>query len=143
MTIIAWDGTTLAADKQVTCNDLKKTITKIFKTDLGLIGVSGVMNMGMAIKTWLLEGAIAELYPEISNEPYTQLILINKEHQLITYQGCGYPLLIEDKIFAMGSGRDFAYMAMYLGKTAKEAVELTNLFNASCGMGIDTLTLEE
>lgn len=48
---------------------------------------------------------------------------------------------VEDAFAAWGSGRDFALVAMYLGKTAKEAVEITSLFSLGCGNGVGSFDL--
>jgi len=37
MTIIAWDGKMLAADKQSTCAGHPSTVTKIFRTPVGAV----------------------------------------------------------------------------------------------------------
>jgi hypothetical protein len=45
------------------------------------------------------------------------------------------------RFVAIGSGRDFALMAMHLGKSAFEAVRLTCELSIDCGNGIDALEL--
>ena len=52
-------------------------------------------------------------------------------------QSHGVP--IDGEYYAEGIGRSFAIMAMHLGKTPAEAVELTALFDSSCGNGVDVL----
>jgi ATP-dependent protease HslVU (ClpYQ) peptidase subunit len=61
---------------------------------------------------------------------------------VLQYESTPHPLVIQDKHWAIGSGRDFAIMAMHLGKTAAESVELASLFCNDCGNGVDTLELE-
>jgi ATP-dependent protease HslVU (ClpYQ) peptidase subunit len=41
---------------------------------------------------------------------------------------------------AIGSGRNYAMAAMYLGKTAAEAVAVAAALDSSVGCGITTLT---
>ncbi|OBR52335.1 hypothetical protein A6456_10570 [Paraburkholderia tropica] len=56
--------------------------------------------------------------------------------------GCSaYPFQMEDPFHAIGSGRDFAMAAMWLGKTAVQAVHVASQFCSGCGMGIDALEL--
>jgi hypothetical protein len=57
--------------------------------------------------------------------------------------GGDYPRTVtEDAHHAIGSGRDFAAAAMYLGKTAREAVEVAMALTGFCGHGVDTLEFE-
>lgn len=47
------------------------------------------------------------------------------------------PFIVEDRVFATGSGRDYALAAMHCGKSAKEAVEIAAFFDINTGKGID------
>ena len=57
----------------------------------------------------------------------------------LRYEQTPNPFVVEDKQWAIGSGRDYAIAAMHLGRTAAEAVAVACLFDVSCGMGIDTM----
>ncbi len=48
----------------------------------------------------------------------------------------------EAKYLCIGRGRDFAFGALAMGADAYKAVMIACLYESSCGMGIDTLTLE-
>jgi hypothetical protein len=49
MTVIVWDGKTLAADKQATQADLKRKVTKIHRLRGHLVGVSGDWDRGRRV----------------------------------------------------------------------------------------------
>jgi hypothetical protein len=48
---------------------------------------------------------------------------------------------ILERFWSVGSGRDFALAAMALGKTAKEAIELAHMFDASTGDKVDVIEI--
>lgn len=144
MTIIAWDGTTLAADKQVTNCYNAKTVTKIFRIPQGLVGFAGNGYHAQALLRWLTLGAIAEGWPEKMGEDSADMLFITNDREICFYSGDNGPYytVYEDKFVAMGSGRDYALAAMHLGHDAVTAVEVAIALDTCCGMGVDTLQLE-
>lgn len=48
----------------------------------------------------------------------------------------------EAGIYVFGSGRDFALGALAMGASAYEAVKAAITFDITCGIGVDTLTLD-
>lgn len=143
MSVIAWDGQTLCADKRAVSSGFKFKVTKIFRIKLGLIGIDGTYDAGMALIEWLENGADPKEYPEIQkdNDRNCFGLLITPEKKIIRYERLCNPILIEETYFAGGSGRDYALAAMYLGKSARKAVLVACHFDNSCGNGIDELTL--
>lgn len=136
MTVIAWDGKTLAADKRATGDGMANAVTKIKRVGKCLVATTGSLPDGMALLDWYARGAKPADYP--SGGMKAVLIVITADKKILEYNG-GHPYEIEDPYYAMGSGRAFATMAMRLGKTAEEAVKLTCEFDVSCGNGIDIL----
>lgn len=53
-----------------------------------------------------------------------------------------HEIRIESPYFSTGSGRDFALLAMRMGKSAREAVEIAAELDIWTGMGITELALE-
>jgi hypothetical protein len=140
MTTLAWDGLTLAADRQSTEGGLRRTITKIRRAPNGaLIGASGDTVMCEVLRRWYEQGADAEKYPDKDGKA---TLLVITRGSICVHDGQAIPVRFEMERYAMGSGRDYAETAMYLGKTAREAVEIASLFDSSTGMGIDTLELK-
>lgn len=146
MTVIVWDGKTLAADKQTTMYGQKIKSTKIFKWKGHLLGCSGTGVLNEAMMEWFRDGANPELFPEnieMGSDENCHMVVITPDAQILYYEECAYPLdFTENKIFAIGSGASYAYAAMAMGADAVKAVEITSQINVDCGLGIDTLTLD-
>jgi len=143
MTVIAWDGKSLCADKRGVANGWKFTITKIFKIEEGLVGIDGNADIGIQLIEWFKEGANPKDYPEVqkNDDRYAHMLLITPEKKILKYERQPYPILIEEPFCASGCGRDFALAALSLGKSSREAVELASRFDTGCGNGIDELFL--
>lgn len=140
MTVIAWDGKTLAADKRLDDVGRGWTSTKIVRTPSGaLIGTSGPSGLGRWRRHWWIDGANPKDWPK--GDGRLLVVLLGGVLNLFD-DDVGYPIEIVDKHFAMGCGRDYALAAMYLGKTAAEAVAVASALDGYCGIGIDTLELQ-
>lgn len=144
MTTIAWDGKTLAADKQATSGGLAHSTTKIFAHSTGLYGITGHLAHGLAVLKWITEQfGDPKTYPvNPSNDEYGYVMRINNAGEIWCYEGYPIPALMEDKFFAIGSGREYATAAMHCGSSAVEAVQIASIYNPGTGMGIDSFTLE-
>jgi ATP-dependent protease HslVU (ClpYQ) peptidase subunit len=144
MTIIAWDGQTLAADKRATLSGLASVVTKIYEVPQGLLGVAGEFSRFGAILEWFREKDAAPKHcPKFQQDVETclHIVLIANNGAIWKYECSGHPYLVEDVKFAMGSGRNYAIAAMECGKSAPEAVQIACKFDIYCGNGYDTLTL--
>lgn len=141
MTVICWDGKTLAADKRVSFGTSISTTTKIHRIDGMLVGFSGNATQGAACVQWVRGGMDRSNYPCSQNEDLCSLLVILPDGAIHYYSKTPDPLVIEDNTFAIGSGSEYADAAMYLGKTAREAVEVAIALDSGCGNGIDTLEL--
>lgn len=149
MTTIAWDGHTLAADKLACFGTTRCTTTKIFRVPdprgggFALAGYAGDAAFGEAMVAWITSGAAPETFPaaQRSNEDWVSFFVVRPGMPVLKYERTPYPVQFHDELFALGSGREFALAAMYLGKTAREAVEVAIALDTGSGGGIDTLTL--
>lgn len=143
MTTIAWDGETLAADKQSTSHGMPRTVTKIHRIRGELFALSGGGVHCRALLKWFEGSRNPSEWPKApDDEDCGNIVQVTKEG-LFVWSGSGFPHAepLEDKFLAFGSGRDFAMTAMHLGRSAKEAVEIASIYDISTGMGVDTLTL--
>lgn len=144
MTVIAWDGKTLAADKRAGTG-APRTVTKIRRARNGnLVGLTGTAHGDAELLAWYEEGADAAKFPapQRVDDTASQLLVIELgTARVLHYCLTPFPAIFEDAQFACGSGRDFALAAMHLGQTAFQAVVLTCELCAECGNGIDTLEL--
>jgi len=142
MTVIAWDGTTLAADKQMSCGNTTSIVTKIcyVPEHRAIVGACGSIAQLQEFLAWFKNGQKIDNYPKNMNnkDEFASGIAI-KDDCAYLYQESPYPTYIESPFFAIGSGRDFAIAAMHCGKTAKEAVEIASLYDAYCENGVDEI----
>ena len=144
MTCIAWDGKTLAADKRTNYATSITTTTKIERMpDGALIGCAGNAAKSAALRAWFRDGRAVEKYPaaQLVDETTVDCICIEPDGRCHVYQSTPHPVLIEERFFSFGCGSNYALAALYLGKTAREAVEVACALDSGCGNGIDTLEL--
>jgi len=139
MTVIAWDGKTLAADRRVTFNGTPFEATKIFLVSNGesavIYGAAGSTCDANEFHRWIIG--------DRDRPKLTDLSIIAIDEGGIVYWadsdlnwaklGCGAT--------AIGSGGKFALGAMKAGKSARDAVEIAIMLDVDCGNGIDTLDL--
>jgi ATP-dependent protease HslVU (ClpYQ) peptidase subunit len=144
MSIVAWDGKTLAADRQASYGDTVRTIKKLWKLVNGeVVAVIGTYANCLMVKQWYENGAKQEEWPECQKkEDWAQLIVVKKE-------GCFYydsqplPLEIVDPFCAWGNGRDVAIGAMEMGADAVKAVEIASKHIDGCGQGCDYVMVKQ
>lgn len=144
MTVIAWDGKTLAADKRANYGDMICTVTKIFRVGDLLVGGAGDVSFVLAMVDWIRKGRVPLDFPnaQISKDDWQPVLVIEADGTPSLYERTPFPARYEQSNIAIGSGREFARAAMHLGKTAVEAVQCACDLNSGCGNGIDVLTLE-
>lgn len=144
MSVIAWDGKTLAADKRASYGTTILTTTKIFRINGCLVGYTGDASFGEQVLSWFRDGADSTTYPADQRDAtnWAPLMVITPDGRILRYERTPHPLTYEGEFFASGSGGDFALAAMHLGKTAREAVELACLLDSGCGNGVTELTLD-
>lgn len=144
MTVIAWDGHTLAADKQSTNGMTQLTVTKIHRHGGYLLAICGNASAGMETLQWFIDGAVPNAYPAGNRVPDqgASLIVIGRNAKVLKYESSPYPFEVEGEFCAFGCGDESAMVAMHCGKTAAEAVAIASIYNTGCGRGVDVLELE-
>ena len=144
MTIIAWDGKTLAADRAATNCGYQRSVTKIFRVPGGIVGFAGDESRVMAFLEWFKTGCDPVKFPEFQKgEDAVGCLFVRDDGVNLAYHRTPYPAIHTDKFDAIGSGRDYALASMYLGHSAQRAVEVACALDNGCGNGIDTLSLHE
>ncbi len=141
MTVIAWDGKTLAADKLITFGSTRGTVTKLFRYGHELLAICGNASTGREILHWYRDGADPAAYPSVNRDPDkgASLICIRPPGEVWKYESSPHPFRLEGKFAAFGCADEMALVAMECGKSAREAVEVVCKFNIYCGNGVDTL----
>lgn len=142
MTVICFKDGVLAADKRSVSHSRPTTVTKIFRVGDSLLAVSGDLVKGLEIVEWIKAGRVPADLPDFqrSSNDYAPVLLVSNGG-LYLFENSPIPFRIEEPVFAMGSGRDYALMAMHLGLSAVDAVEHTCRLTSCCGNGVDSLIL--
>lgn len=144
MSVVAWDGVTLAGDRQGSSGTLKFERTKIFRHPEKkgvLIGLVGNSDACESLHHWFVHGGDWPAKWQESDD-WASMLVVSRESVLL-YGRSKLPVRIEKSPFAIGCGRDFAFGAMACGVDARSAVEVACKFDSYCGMGIDVLRLDD
>ena len=142
MTVIAWDGKIIAADRQSTYGGLKKCATKLFKHEDSILGIAGTDCSGLMLIEWFKQGAYPEEWPKCQeHDDHWANLIVAKKESIGFYSLYPALILIEDSATAWGAGQDFAMGAMKMRANAIEAVTVTCELSDSCGCGIDAYDL--
>ena len=139
MSVIAWDGKTLAADRRASLGTLIRTTTKVFQLDEVLAAYAGDADAGEEVLAWFKAGRDPSTFPpsQRDKDTWAGLLIVWPDGTLWKYERTPYPLKFPPQQFAIGSGRDFALAAMYLGKNAADSVMVASHFDSGCGNGVD------
>lgn len=143
MTVIAWDGKTLAADKRGSASGSIYRVRKIRRVGDVLIGLSGTAAHFGAFVAWWESGRDPAKYPKNEENNSWCVIVVHRDGTLHRYEFTPYPIVMEESFIALGSGKDFATATMHLGFDAVRAVEVASLYDDGCGNGVDTLSFDK
>jgi hypothetical protein len=134
MTTIAWDGKTLAADSQATTSSGTRCRTaKIVRSSKGFVAAgAGSLNAVTPWLRWVLAGMPPEKQPDTLADSST-ILIVDPRGRAFTFEGSPVRLPLRDKIWALGSGADFALGAMAMGADARTAVKVACRFDVYSG----------
>jgi hypothetical protein len=117
-------------------------VTKIFRVPDGLVGFAGDGSRALALLEWFRAGRKVADYPDFQKgDDAVGCLFVDLDGIPWGYHHTAYPERHEDRFDAIGSGRDYALAAMYLGHPAEKAVEVACALDNGCGNGIDVLEL--
>jgi ATP-dependent protease HslVU (ClpYQ) peptidase subunit len=150
MTVIAWDGKTLASDKQATEGGTRHTTTKIKRIEKGkfkgyLMAGAGCTSQANQMMAWFELGADPSVFPKYqdTDDLSAQLLVIAPTKEILRFDFNPLPSVFFDEVYAMGNGREVALGAMAMGADAKRAVEVASGICEGCGQGVDFLDLKK
>jgi len=139
VTTIAYDGKTLAADRQM--GDWMN-VGKIFKLKDGrhIAGAGKNFDAIRRIVAWLAAGAKQNDRPDIQSEDAPDLLIVDSKGAC-NWMTWPYHegLVITEPFFAVGSGCEYALGALAAGANARRAVEIACRFDSGSGKGIDAV----
>lgn len=141
MTCVAWDGKSLAADRRITANGVVVTeSTKVHKRkDGALIGVAGELCTSSEYVRWFLAGEKGKkpsLKASVSPDESSVLIIVRPNGIVEAHDRDGWHV-VESRQYAIGSGANYAMVAMRCGMFADRAVELAIEFDIYSGGKVD------
>jgi len=95
MTVIVWDGESLATDRQANDGSLKWESSKawyVHSKNSGTLIVSGVgfLKEILELREWVAKGAITSEYPFLHKECASQLIVVSATDGLYVYDKSPY-----------------------------------------------------
>ena len=144
MTVLVWDGLNLATDRQANDGSLKWESSKAWYVssngEVNIVSGVGLLSHIVTLREWYKDGALPDKYPAEIRPNTAQLIVIRQDG-LWVYDGTAYPEHRGFNVCAFGHGRDFAFGALAMGASAKEAVDASNMFCLHTGKGIGEYTL--
>lgn len=144
MTTIAWDGKTLAADRNSVYSDIRRTDNKIHRCGEYVYGASGCIPELVLVAEWLTRGASDTDRPYMQGIPAVFGLAIHAStRRAFVVQGVR-PVLtpVLDPFTATGSGAAFAISAMYFGKCARDAVQFASVYDVYTGGSVDTVDID-
>lgn len=142
MTVIAWDGKSLAADRQATLGgNAFFQIKKIKKIGNLLCAFTGEAKYAESLFIWVEDGMVKERFPNMPNNDQVRLIVISESEISEYLSSTNRVIRPIQHIAAFGSGAEFAIGAMSAGVDAKKAVEIACEYDVYCGGGVDVVTL--
>lgn len=141
MTVIAWDGTTLAVDSLSISSGLTGTATKLHAIEhgpfRGLVTGCGYSRNIAAMRHWFERGLDGADFPDLGDERNeATLVTVDWRGRVCEYTGSPYAIEESTVPYAWGSGDALAIGAMEMGATAVEAVEVACRRSSECGGAI-------
>lgn len=138
MTTIAFDGVTLAADRQVTYGTSKEATSKIYRLGDKLIGISGDACQAMVAIEWLTKGRKGRK-PDLDRVEDVNLLVVDLKKKKCFYMDGNLMLLEIHPPVSVGSGSMAALAAMRLGCDAVKAIEVASEVDTFTGGGVESI----
>lgn len=146
MSVIAWDGKWLVADRQACDSGMRIATEKIaFRKD-AIIAGSGYESSLLMFMRWYDEGADPAKWPECQKgDHWTKAVVMRKGEPLLYYERESVAIEItrDTEYMAWGSGADYAMGAMAMGADAMQAVRIACKHCFECGHGLTAMWFDE
>jgi ATP-dependent protease HslVU (ClpYQ) peptidase subunit len=140
MTVIAWDGKTLAADTLINCGDFKTHQIKIFKHGDFILGGSGCIDGINDLRNWFInENADADKFPYDSTgkskdmESPCNLLVCRNDGVYFVFTTSPHATP-QTGNYAIGSGAAVAMAIMKTGESSEKAVQISCEICTGCGI---------
>lgn len=137
MTTIVCNRTGMAADRRATGTHIMR-VTKVFRVNGSLIGVSGNLEQALRFVEWRRTPEAKPTFSEATNFAALELTPEGE----IRYWGAEMVAVpIENEYFAVGSGSGYALGAMAMGASLKDAIKVAARFDEATGSEVQTMSL--
>lgn len=124
MSVLVWDGKTMAADSYGNDGFAAFPVTKLWEVDGNLCGAVGGVQAVSLLETWTNRDYDLEEYPQEARLNKAQLLVAADKH-LVRYNGTPIAIRLPLKtMLAIGEGSQYAYGALDMGATAEQAVAI-------------------
>ena len=146
MTVIAYDGRYVAADRMISNEDgLHGVSRKIVIFEDWVLATTGAADHGEALIVWFREGKKPDDFPYASKggEKGASLYAFKRGCPVLCFQTWPTPIIFDMTELSAGSGNEIARTAMHLGRDAREAARIACELNVYCGNGVDYVDLNE
>ena len=94
------------------------------------------------MREWFKDGCMVSKFPVIQTTHPCHFVVVSPYVGLYRYESTHTSISHGYDACAFGEGRDVAHGALYMGATAREAVEASNQFSVHCGLGVNEYRLE-
>jgi hypothetical protein len=121
-----------------TQGDTLTSARKLFNVGNGyIVGFTGGLGAGLAMKHWWGEGANIETFPESQKGEQWSQFVVASPVGVFYYETTPHEIEIVDQFYAFGSGRETALGVLAMGGNAIQAVEIASQYVSGCGKGCD------
>ena len=144
MTTVVFTAETIAWDTRMTRGSVieqSPCLDKVMVVKGRVFGFAGELGVKDAVVKWALRGAKEKTKPHPDST--WALIELLKDNTVRTYESNNAGSVILSLPVCIGSGSDFAYTALSLGKSAVEAVETAMKFDVDTGGQVLSLNTNE
>lgn len=140
MTVVAWDGKSMAADRRAERMNLFSERKKLFEANGVVYGYSGDLASCLEAEKFFVYGLAPEDLRIDYHKGFSFLLYRRKAQTL--HSAFNSLVLVEepvDRFTAIGIGDEFAMGVMAAGFCAETAVSLCNKHIVGCGNGVDVI----
>lgn len=144
MSVVAYDGRVLAADRIGICGDVKThNSPKIVRLHTGaVVAWTGTHIYGRIMADWYARGAVAEDWPSFQRTDEWVCLVVYDKGSCFFYETEPLVVPVESPYWAWGSGQEVALGVLYAGGGAEMAVQAACDHCLTCGGGVDSFLLE-
>ena len=145
MTVIAYDGRYVAADRLISNEGgMVKHCSKLTVFEGAVLTTCGAADHGAMLEVWFKEGCKPEQFPApIPGSKDAYLYVFKWKAPVMCFQCYPAPVVFDVDYYACGSGNEVAHTILHLGHSAEYAAKIACELNIFCGGGVDVIDLKD